>query len=467
MHINSFVKRMSNRKLPQAAIDTFAEYYKQLVNGEKGLIPENQIEPIQKGQLDLWQTAPNYVSVGEQALNQTVILKLNGGLGTTMGLQGPKSLIPVKKQLTFLDITALQTINLNKKSDSKVPLILMNSFKTDNLCSQLIQKYSELHGDIPVSFIQNMFPRVEVSTLGPATFPEDPQQEWNPPGHGDIYTSLMTSGTLDQLIEHGYTYAFISNIDNLGASLDIGILGYFISNKLSFMMEVTDRTWMDRKGGHLARHKEDGRLILREAAQCPEQDRQSFQDISRHSYFNTNNLWINLLDLKKLLEENNNVLNLPMICNRKKIDPTDPASKEVFQLESAMGTAIAIFSNASALRVSRSRFAPVKNCEELLLLWSDYYLLNDDFHIVRNPARQHENMGIKLDPQYYSWIEQLKERFPHEAPSLLECNYLKIIGDIKFGRGVSIKGAVSMCNQKTQQIIIPDFTRIESDLHFE
>jgi UTP--glucose-1-phosphate uridylyltransferase len=466
MHTDSFIKKMSNRKLPQAAIDTFARYYKQLVNGENGLIPESQIEPIPKEQLYLWQSDSSFTSIGEQALKRTVILKLNGGLGTTMGLQGPKSLIPVKNNLTFLDITALQSINLNKKSGSRVPLILMNSFRTDSSCSQFMKKYPELNVDIPVSFIQNMFPRIDISTLAPVTFPENPQLEWNPSGHGDIFTSLMTSGILDRLIERGYLYAFISNIDNLGASLDTGILGYFISNKFSFLMEVTDRTWMDRKGGHLARHK-DGRLILREAAQCPEQDRQSFQDISRHCYFNTNNLWINLLDLKRLLEEKNYVLNLPMICNKKKIDPTDPDSKEVFQLESAMGTAIAVFSSVSALRVPRSRFAPVKNCEELLLLWSDYYLLNDEYHIVYNPARRHENMGINLDPRYYSWIEQLKERFPHEAPSLLECSSLKIIGDIKFGRGISIKGTVSICNRKNKQIFIPDFTRIERDLHFE
>ena len=116
MHTEPFVKKMSTRKLPQAAINTFAGYYKQLINGEKGFISENQIEPIQKGQLDLWQTNSSYTSIGEQALNRTVILKLNGGLGTTMGLQGPKSLIPVKDQLTFLDITALQAINLNKRS---------------------------------------------------------------------------------------------------------------------------------------------------------------------------------------------------------------------------------------------------------------------------------------------------------------------------------------------------------------
>ncbi len=466
MHTNSFINKMSDQKLHRAAINTFASYYKQFINGNKGFIPEKEIYPVHKDQLDLWQGDSAYSSIGQQALNKTVILKLNGGLGTTMGLQGPKSLIPVKNQLTFLDITALQTLSLNKRCGSRIPLILMNSFKTEASCSQFLNKYTELQSDIPASFIQNMFPRIDATSLEPVSVPQDPQLEWNPSGHGDVYTSLMTSGILDKLIERGFIYAFISNIDNLGANLDTGILGYFIINNLSFLMEVTDRTWMDRKGGHLARLK-DGRLILREAAQCPEEDRQSFQDISRHCYFNTNNLWVNLLELKKILKENNNLLSLPMICNRKKINPTDPDSKEVFQLESAMGTAIAIFNNASALRVSRARFAPVKNCEELLLLWSDYYLLNDDYYIVHNPARKHENMGINLDPQFYSWIEQLQERFPHEAPSLIECNSLKIMGDIKFGKGISIKGAVSICNRKNHQIIIPDFTNIESDLHFE
>lgn len=465
MHTNSFINKMSEKNLPRAAIETFAGYYKKLLNGEKGYIAEKEIFPVHKSQLDLWQGNSTYHSIGQQALNKTVVLKLNGGLGTTMGLQGPKSLIPVKNQLTFLDITALQIISLNKRCGSRIPLILMNSFKTEESCSRFFSKYDELQTGIPVSFVQNMFPRIDTTSLKPVSVPKDPQLEWNPSGHGDVYTSLMTSGILDRLIEQGFIYAFISNIDNLGANLDTGILGYFITNNLSFLMEVTDRTWMDRKGGHLARLK-DGRLILREAAQCPEEDRQSFQDISRHCYFNTNNLWVNLLELKKILKENNNLLNLPMICNRKKINPTDPDSKEVFQLESAMGTAIAIFNNASALRVSRTRFAPVKNCEELLLLWSDYYLLNDDYHIVHNPARKHENMGINLDPQFYSWIEQLQERFPHEAPSLIECNYLKIMGDIKFGKGISIKGAVSIYNRKNQQIIIPDFTSIESDLHF-
>ena len=89
--------------------------------------------------------------------------------------------------------------------------------------------------------------------------------EWNPPGHGDIYIALETSGILEKLLQADYRYAFISNIDNLGATLDTEILAYIESHSLPFLLEVTKRTEMDRKGGHLARHK-NGHLVLREAA---------------------------------------------------------------------------------------------------------------------------------------------------------------------------------------------------------
>lgn len=466
MNTISFIEKMNSQKLPQVAIDTFLSYYKQFLSGYKGLIAEKDLDPISKNELKIWQDAPHLSQIGEKYLKNTVIIKLNGGLGTTMGLQGPKSLLPVKNQLSFLDITALQTVSLSKKFGSKIPLILMNSFNTEMQSKTVLQKYSELFSDIPATFIQNMFPRIDTETLMPASIPDEPHLEWNPSGHGDIYLSLFASGILDQLIKNGYRYAFISNIDNLGASLDPGILGYFVENRFSFLMEVTDRTWMDRKGGHLARHK-DGRLILRESAQCPAEDKAYFQDISRHSYFNTNNLWIDLFALKELLNEKNNILNLPLTCNRKKIYPSQPDSREVFQLESAMGAAISVFKYASALNVPRSRFAPVKTCDDLLLLWSDYYILNDNYHIVANPARKHIHMGIELDPQYYSWIDQLQQRFPHDAPSLIECSSLKILGDIKFGKGVTLKGNVSINNRKNNQVIIPDYTQIDSDLNFE
>ncbi|MDO5575573.1 MAG: UTP--glucose-1-phosphate uridylyltransferase, partial [Fibrobacter sp.] len=284
----------------------------------------------------------------------------------------------------------------------------------------------------------------------------------NPPGHGDLYTALFTSGILEKLLNKGSKYAFVSNIDNLGASLDTSILGYFAEKNFCFLMEVTDRTWMDRKGGHIARLK-DNRLILREAAQCPSEDINKFRDIERHCYFNTNNLWINLISLHNLLNKTDQVLKLPMIRNQKQIDPSDINSPNVYQLESAMGSAISVFENSTVLRVPRSRFTPVKTCEELLLLWSDYFLLTDDYKIVLNPNRIASNVQINLDPLYYSSFNLLKERFPYGAPSLLECDSLTVTGDVHFGKNVKIKGNVTITNNNSQPLFIENDSIIEND----
>lgn len=118
--------------------------------------------------------------------------------------------------------------------------------------------------------------------------------EWCPPGHGDLYAALLGSGKLDALLEEGIKYMFVSNSDNLGATLDTQLLKYFADSGAPFMMECCERTANDKKGGHLAVRKADSQLILREAAQCPDEDEDKFQDISTHKYFNTNNLWIDL-----------------------------------------------------------------------------------------------------------------------------------------------------------------------------
>ncbi len=460
-----FVEKMQQEKLPPVAINTFLSYYNQLLVGGTGYIPESDIEPVHPGDVDDYRDLEQWKAPGREALDQTVIIKLNGGLGTTMGLSQAKSLIPVKKELSFLDITALQIRTLNQRFGIKIPLTLMNSFKTEQDSLEKLEKYSDIKTDIPYSFTQHKFPKILVSDLIPASWPADPQLEWNPPGHGDLYTAFLTSGILDLLIKKGYRYAFVSNADNLGATLDTGILGYFAVNKLSFLMEVTDRTYMDRKGGHIARLK-SGKLILREAAQCPQEDTGKFRDIKRHRYFNTNNLWVDLISLKKVLEKKNNVLDLPMIRNLKKLDPRDPQSPDVIQLESAMGSAISVFEFAAALRVPRSRFAPVKNCEELLLLWSDYYELTEDCKMQVNPNRSASHVTIDLDPNFYSIVDQLFERFPHGAPSLLECESLKISGDVRFGADVKISGNVSITNSRPHPAFVPNGTHITSEVLF-
>ncbi|MGR3318627.1 MAG: UTP--glucose-1-phosphate uridylyltransferase, partial [Candidatus Anammoxibacter sp.] len=310
-------------------------------------------------------------------------------------------------------------------------------------------------------FIQHKVPKITQDDLSPASCAKDKNLEWCPPGHGDIFTALVTSGMLNTLLKAGYKYAFISNADNLGAVMDELILGYFVENQLPFMMEVADRTLADRKGGHLARTS-NGKLILRESAQCPISDKESFQDTTLHKYFNTNSIWINLLDLQKIMTEKDNILGLPMICNSKTVDPRDAASTPVYQLETAMGAAISVFNGAAAVRVPRSRFSPVKTTDDLLAVRSDAYVLTDDFRIMANPDRKLGQIIINLDPAHYKMIDQMESRFPFNLPSLVDCEELSVKGDILFGKNVTIKGKAHIVNNSSFQIRIEDNKTIET-----
>jgi len=444
-----FKARMRAENLPELFIETFRHYYAQLVAGETGQIPEAEIEPVQSLP-DAEKLPAELARVGAEHLHQTVFIKLNGGLGTSMGLRKAKSLLPVKDGLTFLDIIARHALHHG------IRLVLMNSFNTRADSLALLKRYPQLWGDIPLDFLQHKAPKIRQDTLEPVSWPANPALEWAPPGHGDIYTALVTSGMLDTLLEHGYEYAFVSNSDNLGAALDAAILGYFVANQLPFMMEVADRTPADRKGGHLARRKRDGQLILRESAQCPEEDKSAFQNVSRHRYFNTNNLWFHLPTLKRVMEERQGILGLPMIVNKKTVDPRDPTSTPVYQIETAMGSAIAVFAGAQALRVPRSRFSPVKTTNELLAVRSDAFILTDDYRVMLHPQRQGRAVVIDLDPRFYKLIDEFDKRFPDGPPSLLHCDRLVVRGDVVFKGRIVLEGEVEIINEDPDPYIFDE-----------
>jgi UTP--glucose-1-phosphate uridylyltransferase len=448
-----FAARMKAEGLPDIFIRTFARYYEQLAAGMTGLIPEAEIEPVPV--LANAETFSDVLrSAGEAAMPRTVVIKLNGGLGTGMGLEKAKSLLMVKEGLSFLDIIARQSIV------SAVPLILMDSFSTQTDARTILCRYPELERGLPQTFLQHKAPKINQFDLTPATWPQNPALEWCPPGHGDIYTALVTSGTLAALLANGYEYAFVSNADNLGAVIDQRILGYFASGQIPFMMEVADRTEMDRKGGHLAQYP-GGQLILRESAQCPEEDQDAFQDIGRYRYFNTNNLWFHLPTLHQVMQEQGYQLGLPLIRNRKTVDPRDARSTAVYQLETAMGSAIAIFQGAQAIRVGRDRFAPVKTTNELLAVRSDAYELTGDFRVVLRSGRQMHHFVVNLDPRYFKFVSDIDARFPYGAPSLAQCTRFELQGDVCFGRGVICRGEVIIENKREQQMLIPDGTVLE------
>ena len=448
-----FAARMRDEGNSELIVKTFEHYYTQLADGHTGLIPESDISSVEHLP-DLEKFPKELKKVGQRFLPKTVLLKLNGGLGTSMGMNRAKSLLTVKDKLSFLDIIARQALLTDMR------LVLMNSFSTRRDCLTALKDYPELWDDIPLDFNQHKVPKINQTDLSPADWPENRDLEWCPPGHGDVYISLVASGMLNTMLKAGYEYAFISNSDNLGAEMDATILGYFVENQLSFLMEVTDRTPAHRKGGHLARLP-SGQLILREVAQCPPDDIDSFQDINRHKYFNTNNLWLHLPTLKAVMHSKGNILGLPMIRNSKTLDPRIPTSPQVYQLETAMGSAIAVFENATAIRVPPSRFVQVKRTEDLLVVRSDIYMLSNDLQVIPNPDRNLDPILVDLDDSHYQLIDDLEARFPAGVPSLIDCERLKIVGDIKFGGDVSLSGVVELTNLSRKQVEINDDTTID------
>jgi UTP--glucose-1-phosphate uridylyltransferase len=289
------------------------------------------------------------------------------------------------------------------------------------------------------------------------SWPGNPELEWAPPGHGDLYTALNTSGMLATLLQRGYRYAFVSNSDNLGAVLEPRILAWFASERIPFLMEVTDRTEADRKGGHVARRRD--RLVLREIAQTPDDDVDAFQDVRRHRFFNTNTLWIDLRALAEALERNGGVLPLPLIVNRKTVDPKDPSSPEVFQLETAMGAAIEVFEGGRALRVPRRRFVPVKTTNDLLVVRADAFRLTEDGRVEPAPERAGEEPPIvDLDARFYKLLHHFDARFPVGPPSLVGCERLSVVGDVRFGREVVVRGRVTLEHSGDEQLVIADGT---------
>lgn len=440
---------MRSAGVPEVARATFRHYYQELEAGAEGMVPESDIQPVESVP-EADDLPDEDEEGGRDALGRAVVIKLNGGLGTSMGMTQAKSLLEVKDGLTFLDIIVRQTLELRERYDARLPLVLMNSFYTQEDTLAALERHGELDSDVPPDFLQNKEPKILVDDLHPVSWPKDPDLEWCPPGHGDLYTALVTSGMLEALLEQGYEYAFVANSDNLGATLEPRILTWLAREEVPFLMEVADRTAADRKGGHLGQ-RPDGGLVLRELAQTPDEDADAFQDIERHRYFNTNNLWVNLRALAAVMEERDNILGLPMIRNEKTVDPGDSSSPPVYQIETAMGAAIGVFDGARAIRVSRDRFAPVKTTNDLLALRSDNYVLTDDAHVVVSPERQGPPLEVELDPDHYKLVGDFESRFPAGPPSLVQCERFAVRGDVVFGADVVARGSVEIVHEGDQK----------------
>src|SRR5690349_6647182 len=426
-------EKMVDAGVDPTAIDVFEHYYRMVESGETGMVPESSIEPI-----DIPALADVGGSGGTEGLARTAVIKLNGGLGTSMGLDQAKSLLEVRDGLSFLDIIARQVLWARKEYDVRLPLIFMDSFRTSEDTRSALAGYDLPVDGLPLDFLQNKEPKLRADDLTPVTWEKDPDLEWCPPGHGDLYPALRGSGLLDRLIDAGFTQAFVSNSDNLGATPDPDVAAWFAGSGAPFAIEAVRRTPSDRKGGHFARRRSDGRIVLRETAQTLDEDQEALADLSRHQFTSTNNLWFDVAAMQRELDRRGGILGLPLIRNVKTVDPADSSSPKVIQIETAMGAAIEVFEGATTIEVGRDRFVPVKTTNDLLVLRSDCYRLDDDAVLEQVVD---EIPFVELGPAY-KLVDGFEERFPRGVPSLTRATRFEVPGDWTFGADVSAVGEV-------------------------
>lgn len=451
--LEKLVATAKDKPAAKKEMDAYLQLFGRFLNKTGDKINWDTIKPPPQGMVKMYN---DLKAVPEDKvidlLDKLVVLKLNGGLGTTMGCTGPKSVIEVREDMTFLDLTVRQIEWLNENFGVDVPLILMNSFNTHDDTEKIVQKYAASPVTI-LTFNQSRFPRIWKESLKPcATEFEGSNGMWFPPGHGDVYGALNRSGILDGLLEKGKDYMFMSNIDNLGATVDLNILNFFDTNPTEFIMEVTNKTQADVKGGTLIDY--EGQCRLLEIAQVPKDHVDEFKSIKKFRIFNTNNLWIKLSAVQRLIKED--AFNMEIIINEKSLD-----GMKIVQLETACGAAIKHFKNACGINVPRSRFLPVKTCSDLLVVKSNLYSIQHGA-LVMSPERPFPTVPlVKLGDEHFKKVQEFSSRFA-KIPDIVELDHLTVTGDVTFGSGVILRGTVIIVANHGDRIDIPNGAILEN-----
>ncbi|MDX1502644.1 MAG: UTP--glucose-1-phosphate uridylyltransferase [Thermoanaerobaculia bacterium] len=442
---------MRREGLAPATIEEFLGCYRRFRAGERGTLPWDELAPPRAGDLADRADLPE---IGErrerELLDRLALIRLNGGLGTSMRLAGPKSLIPVRGGRSFLDLLSEQVAKLRRRTGARLPLLLMDSFATRERSLAALRGFEQPDG-LPLDFLQQRFPRIDAESGGPARL-SAAERRWAPPGHGDVYWALAASGLLDRLLAAGYRWAFVANIDNLAATPDAATLAHLEERRVEFAMEVTPKTRADVKGGTLVRWR--GRLTLLERAQVEPAHVADFENTDKLPVFNTNTLWWDLEAVRRKLEEG---LDLPLIVNAKREE-----GRDLVQLETAMGAAIGCFDRALGIRVSRRRFAPVKTTDDLLAVRSDAFAVDRDGALRLVEGRDLPPV-VRLDRAYYRGARDLDERVPHPL-GLAHCDTLTVEGDVRFGAGVEVRGEVTL-SAGAGAARVPDGSRFDGGTH--
>ena len=225
--------------------------------------------------------------------------------------------------------------------------------------------------------------------------------------------------------------------------------GWFATSGAPFGIEAVRRTPSDRKGGHFARRKSDGRVVLRETAQTLPEDQDALADLDRHPFCSTNNVWLDLRAVKDALDVRDGILGLPLIRNEKNVDPRDASSPRVIQIETAMGAAVEVFADSRLIEVGRDRFVPVKTTNDLLVLRSDVYDIGSDYVLDQVAA---DVPFVDLDGTVYKLVAEFDKRFPEGAPSMRKATSLTVEGDVTFGAHVQVVGDVEISTRSAERI---------------
>ena len=431
---------------------SFQQYYENLLNTSPSKKPLDwrNVKGLSREKIDcLNDMVPVDVAEEKSLLDSLLVCKLNGGLGTSMGCAGPKAAIEVKNNKTFLDLIIEQIICAKDKTGADVQLILMNSFYTEKDTDDILANYAS---SLSIkTFSQSKRRRTRSDTHIPLSEEAFGNEAYYPPGHGDFYNCFFNQGLLSSYLEQGKKFVFISNADNLGATIDTRIIKYMEQHEIPFLCEVAERTRADSKGGTFI-YNEHGSPKLLEIAQVPNGHKKDFESIKDFGIFNTNNVWINLKALKKAIDENS--LNLDLIFNAKEV-----GGIPVVQTETAMASAITSFSEARCLLVDRKRFLPVKKTDDLFMIRSDLFIEKDG-QLYRNPKRDSESLPLVRLGEFCKTVAGMEKRIP-SLPSIIDLELLTIVGDVHFGQNITLRNQVILtCTEGS--LFLPDSSVINN-----
>ncbi len=286
------------------------------------------------------------VELGEASLREgsVALVVLAGGMATRMG-GVVKALVEALPGRTFLDLRLAELDALERRFGKKPPLWLMTSDATDERIRQALG--ANLKGDAIATFTQHLSLRLTPS--GDLFLDERGRPSEHAPGHGDLPDALRASGLLGRFVERGGKTLMLTNLDNLGGSLEPAVLGFHLAHKKPLTSEVVDKLEQDRGGIPV---RVDGKLRVLEEFRIPA----SF-DPATVRVFNTNTFQVGARELLEL------DMDWRFFTVKKKVD-----GQPVIQFERIVNEITAELPT-QYLRMPRvgpmSRFLPVKDHDEL------------------------------------------------------------------------------------------------------